>query len=405
MNLYRILSRKRTLQASLALLLITGTGLALAQTQKRKPHKLRATGLLELTTDRAGNVKAQLTPICILTDGRFEDASIYKAAPQPMAIDNGIVYEAQKTGVPAGYVTITNSTKTGIWTALGKWQVATTVAKKTEPAPAPPNPDDGRPRLKRPGDSSSSSSSQPSSSPTPDAGSSGDDRPRLHRPNESSGSSSPSASPSPSPAPDSSSDSSGGSDDDRPRLHRPDERPAEDTPSPSATPSASQDASQNTPAPSQEPAPEDSDRPVLRRRSPSTAAAAPTPAVTPSPKATPVPHGTVTSTVPKPSAAGTQDLVAVSDNQPYETRSYVFVWKAGEQEIMEAKMRKLALAQLSQENSKLNDGSLRNVMIRSFDLDLSNDAVMVLTAEIPGSYWLPEARLLRRENSYRDTSR
>jgi hypothetical protein len=312
-----------------------------------------------------------------------------------MAIDNGIVYEAQKTGVPVGYVTITNSTKAGIWTALGKWQVVTTVAKKTEPTSAPPNPGDGRPRLKRPSDSSSSSSSQPTSSPTPDAGRSGDDRPRLHRPNDSSGSSSPSASPSASPTPDSSSESSGGSDDDRPRLHRPNERPAEDTASPSPTPasapSLNQDASQNTPAPSQEPPPEDSDRPVLRRRSPSTATAAPTPAATPAPsaKATPVPQGTISSNVPKASAAGTQDLVAVSDNQPYETRSYVFIWKAGEQEAMEAKMRKLALAQLPKENAQLNDGSLRNVMIRSFDLDLSNDAVMVLTAEVPGSYLAP----------------
>jgi hypothetical protein len=102
-----------------------------------------------------------------------------------------------------------------------------------------------------------------------------------------------------------------------------------------------------------------------------------------------VPQGTVTSTVPKAPAAGTQDLVAVSDNQPYETRSYVFVWKAGEQEAMEAKMRKLALAQLPKENAQLNDGSLRNVMITSFDLDLSNDAVMVLTAEVPGSYLAP----------------
>jgi hypothetical protein len=65
------------------------------------------------------------------------------------------------------------------------------------------------------------------------------------------------------------------------------------------------------------------------------------------------------------------------------------VWKPGEQEVMDAKMRKLALAQLPKENAQLNDGSLKNVVIRSFDLDLSNDAVMVLTAEIPGSYLAP----------------
>lgn len=49
-------------------------------------------------------------------------------------------------------------------------------------------------------------------------------------------------------------------------------------------------------------------------------------------------------------------------------------------------MRKLALAQLPSENSQLNEGSLKDVVIRSFDLDMSNDAVVVLTAEIPGSY-------------------
>jgi len=44
-------------------------------------------------------------------------------------------------------------------------------------------------------------------------------------------------------------------------------------------------------------------------------------------------------------------------------------------------MKRLALAQLPRENPP--EHSLTNVVIRSFDLDLSNDAVMVLSAEIP----------------------
>jgi hypothetical protein len=401
MNLYRNLYRKRAFRASMAVLLVAVAGLALAQTQKRQPHKLRATALLELTTDRAGNAKAQLTPITILADGRFEDASVYKATPQPMALDNGIVYEAQKSGMPVGYVTITNSTKGNIWTALGKWQTYTSVAKKAAPTPAPvENPSDGRPRLKRPGDTSSSSptpsnppSSNPTSSPTPDSGSGGDDRPHMKRPPADN-------SPSSSPTPEGSSTpsgggsgggSSGGSSDDRPRLHRPDDNQTSQ-PAPTSTPSA-----QTSPESAPQPEPDDNDRPVLRRRSPSAAGAArpaATPSSTPSAgaKATPTPTGTVTSTVPKPPAAGTQTLVAVSDNQSSESRSFEFIWKPGEQEVMEAKMRKLALAQLPQENAQLNDGSLRDVVIRSFDLDLSNDAVMVLTAEIPGSYMAPPAK-------------
>jgi hypothetical protein len=79
-------------------------------------------------------------------------------------------------------------------------------------------------------------------------------------------------------------------------------------------------------------------------------------------------------------------MVAVSDTESTEPRSFEFVWKAGEKTQMEAKMRRLALAQLLRENARLTEHSLTNVMIRSFDLDLSNDAVMVLSAEVPNSY-------------------
>lgn len=93
--------------------------------------------------------------------------------------------------------------------------------------------------------------------------------------------------------------------------------------------------------------------------------------------------------VPTP---GTQFLVAVSDTQPSDTRSYEYNWSPEDRQKMEAKLRRLALAQLPPENAKLGDNSLRNVVIRSFDVDLSNEAVMVLTAEIPGSYMTQSSR-------------
>lgn len=313
MNLYR----RRSFPASLALVLAFAAvfaGIALAQ--RKKPHKLRATGLLTLTTDSAGNVTAKLTPICILDQGRFEDASIYKAAPEPMALDKGVVYEAQSSGVPVGYVTLFNAAKEAIWTGLGKWQpVSTVTAKKTEEPPR--------------------------------SASSGDDRPILHR--EGSDNASPPAAATPTPAP----------------------------------------AAQATPtrAPEQE-EPENTDRPVLRRRSPE-AASTPTPQVNATPSSTPAPSGTAPTTpthAPKP---GTQTFVAVSDAQPSDTRSYQFVFKPGDQEKVEASMRKLALAQLPKENAQLNENSMKNVVIRAFDVDLSNDAIVVLTAEVPGSYMSP----------------
>lgn len=93
--------------------------------------------------------------------------------------------------------------------------------------------------------------------------------------------------------------------------------------------------------------------------------------------------------VPTP---GTQTLIGISDNQPSDERSYEFKWQPGERQQMEAKMRKLALEQLPPENAKLGDNALRNVVIRSFDLDLSNEPVMVLTAEVPGSYMTPNTK-------------
>jgi len=91
-------------------------------------------------------------------------------------------------------------------------------------------------------------------------------------------------------------------------------------------------------------------------------------------------------------APGTETLVAVSDDETGESRSYQFNWKKGEQAEMEAKLKRLALAQLPPGNPPYTEHSLSNVVIRSFDLDLSNDAVMVLSAELPGGYLAPAAK-------------
>jgi len=86
---------------------------------------------------------------------------------------------------------------------------------------------------------------------------------------------------------------------------------------------------------------------------------------------------------------GVQTFVAVSDAEAGDTRSYEFQWKPDEKPQIEAKMRKLALAQLPGEGAQLNEHALTNVVVRSFDLDLSNDAVVVITAEVPGAYLAP----------------
>jgi len=323
MNLY---SRSRFL-ASAMLVLVCAAAFTTAFAQRRKAHKLRATAVVEVTKDSAGIVGTHVFPVTILDEGSFHDASIYKAAPRPMALDNGIVYEAQSDGIPVGYVTILSSTNNKGWTALGKWQSAEEPKKVQAAAPVTP----------------------------------GDDRPMIHR-----GDATPSAAPASTPAPGASDSTTSAS---------------------SVNTASSPSASSND---SSAGAPDDADRPVLRRRSPTQPEPVPTPQASGTPSTqTPAEGSPVPRTKLPVITSGTKTFVAVSDNESTDIRSFVFKWKPGEEQQMEVKMRKLALAQLPRENAQLNTGSLQNVVMRSFDLDLSNDAVIVLSAEIPGSYLAP----------------
>jgi hypothetical protein len=370
MNLYRRRSREASLVLPfvLGLLVVAGIGFT-AAAQRRKPHKLRATALVELTTSPAGKTVARLVPITILDEGSFHDASIYKSTPQPMALDGGVVYEAQKTGQALGYFTVDGARKdrNGYWAATGRWQVANTTPKAQTPVAAPTSPVDERPILRRP---DASSEVPPSNSPTPSQSGSG-------------------APPSPEPS------SSNPSSDDRPVLHRtPSESTVPNTPPPS-TPSPAPSPSPASLPPDAAESTEDPNRPTLRHRTPQSvheANARPTPApAAAQPAASPATTPKPSAAVPAGVAAGDQTLVAVSDSQGTEPRSYEVIWKAGEREAVESKMRHLALAQFSGNNagSSVSEGTLGKVVIRGFDLDLSNEAVMVLNAEVPPGTGLP----------------
>ena len=78
----------------------------------------RAIGLIQLSPKG----KARLTPIAIMMDGKFYDAGSYKAAPVPMALDFGIIYEGFRTGVSQGVFTITQPGQLNhVWIAEGTW--------------------------------------------------------------------------------------------------------------------------------------------------------------------------------------------------------------------------------------------------------------------------------------------
>ena len=75
-----------------------------AQTHKvaKQEDVVRAVGVYEWTGDMAKPTASRLIPVSLFINGKFEDAAVYMARPEPFALLTGNVYELQKTGVPQG---------------------------------------------------------------------------------------------------------------------------------------------------------------------------------------------------------------------------------------------------------------------------------------------------------------
>lgn len=87
-----------------------------------------------------------------MVDGKFYDASAYKASPVPMAIWGETVYEAVRTGVSQGLFTVADAIKSkDSWFGDGKWQPAGSAPAKRHTDTKPKLDDDeGPPKLRRP---------------------------------------------------------------------------------------------------------------------------------------------------------------------------------------------------------------------------------------------------------------
>ena len=134
---------------------------------RKKDAGPRAVGVLQL----AANGKASLVPIAILVDGKFWDATAYKADPIPMALEPGTVYEAERAGNSLGLFTVNSALHSNAvnvqspWLGTGSWVPEGSEKPKTaltaEKAPIGIETTDEPPRLTRRG-----SPPQPSA-PTP----------------------------------------------------------------------------------------------------------------------------------------------------------------------------------------------------------------------------------------------
>ncbi len=331
----------------------------------KPPKGPRALGLLELAPDG----KAHLIPITILIDGKYYDASAYKAAPVPMALWGDTVYEGILTGVSQGLFTIREPLQrkdeggTTEWIAEGTWQTAAALKAKVKKKPLESTPrgineDEGPPVLRRGGNEKPKP--EPPAAPTTTAQA----QPALP----------PAATSAPAPIP-------------------------------STSPSQQQPSQDDKP-------PEDKDRPTLKRGTPPATSAPESPSAAPMPVAktsTPasstVPASATTS-LAAPAASQIQLIPAISDAHSPELIPYAYTMKPDEEEQFRKTMLAMAADEIraraaqpasaragasQKAHAGLNSGKtvagrlvqpiFDDVQLRVFDLGNVNEPELILTAK------------------------
>ncbi|MGA8764641.1 MAG: hypothetical protein WB562_17360 [Candidatus Sulfotelmatobacter sp.] len=369
----------------------------------KKDNEPRALGLLRLNSGG----KATLVPIAILVNGKFYDASAYKADPVPMALDSGTVYEAERSGDSQGLFTVDGALHSkdpgsqNPWVGSGSYlphgSEAPTHGRKAENVPVGMETNEGPPRLTKgdkPKPAATSGESSPSTAPAADGKS---DKPAGTTP--------------PSP----SSTTAGGAPASQPAQQSTPASPAKPAGQASGqtsgqtadqTAGASADQTAKQKPPSKEPAgqsPADSYRPTLRRGKPTQ----PLPDDDETfPKAG-APKTAAGKNTPPAASGGTVELIpAISDAGGPDPRSYKFEWRKGEESDRRQQMLALARDEFRTYINKQAKAStpaklpaakaaglgrkpsgqsaqpeLENVQFRTFDVWANNEPVMVLTAE------------------------
>ncbi len=132
LNLYSIVARRRVISALVAVAFFSQPLAVTAQTRagqnrparpQQKQRAPRALAVLQWKPDSQGRAVARLLPVAIFDQGKFHDATIYRATPRPMALDPGVVYEAHLRGEPIGFFTIeTANQQKEHWAAVGAWK-------------------------------------------------------------------------------------------------------------------------------------------------------------------------------------------------------------------------------------------------------------------------------------------
>lgn len=367
--------------------------------------------------------KVSLVPIAIMIDGKFWDATAYKADPVPMALEYGTVYEAERTGSSQGLFTVGSALRSNAanaqtpWLGTGAWVPAgtekkDTVMKASGAAPVGLTDTDAPPRLTRDSSKvypqsqpSGSSSSSPASSKSSSSSGSSDEPPRLSKP-ASEPSSNPGSSPNSTPA---DSKNSGSSQAGSSQSGSPQSGPAQNPSSPTATPptpkpdTAKASKAENIPV--DDSGADASGRPRLRRGKPEVSFADEEIPGYSKPGAAPPPKPGPNASAKAPSAPEPVDLIpAISDAHGPQPHSYGFEWLKGEEAQRHDQMVELAKQQLAaylkteakeqitpeahsahalQRTAarKAAEPIFENARMVAYDLWLTNQPVLVFTAD------------------------
>jgi hypothetical protein len=398
----------------------------------KKPKKVkgpRAVGLVQLS----GSGKATLIPVAILVDGRFYDASAYKADPVPMALESGTVYEAELSGDSQGLFTVNGALHSKSpanqppWIASGTYlpqgAEAPKTTRKAEDVPVGLNDNgDGPPRLTR------KETSKAAGAPDAGSGSGGSGSA------DKSGAKAPAA---PQPAGGGSTSSPPGQETPKSAGSAGGDKPTDSSTKPAGQPSAGQASPNQAPASQAPPAGGSSTdpaagsqasptpgspakgsedgyyRPTLRRGKPT--AAGPAPAEEDGMVAAVTKTGgpvVSKSTATSGSATPARIVAAISDGGGPDPQSYKFFWKTGEEDEKRNQMLALAAIEVRAYAAALMKNQIlahpvtpktgsnsrkvaakqaepvfEDVQFRGFDVWLTNQAVLILSAEakIPGA--------------------
>jgi hypothetical protein len=332
----------------------------------------RAIGLVQLSPKG----KARFTPIAIMIDGKFFDAGSYKAAPVPMALDFGVVYEGFRAGVSQGIFTISQPGQLNhSWIAEGTWLPAGVKAPETSKKYSTPviedDSKDAPPVLHRRAEKAESDSGAAKTDKPADKGK--DAEPKLSTPAAGSTATPPATTP-----------------------------PNTAAPSDTAKPPATTEPAKKSSA--QDETIDDPNRPKLRRGKPDTTPRQ-EPYATFDAQMSAAPGTAPTAGKPGASAkdaAGVPPPItvmpAISDAHGPDPRPYTYDVKPAEEAIYRNKMLELATALLlpktsslgktatgrktsGAKSSKASKDAFDDVTLRIFDLSNSNEPVLILSAK------------------------